>query len=84
MTLRHGSVCLVRMDYEQEASNQPPQVAVAMVECRVRKEIQEPQEMTDYFDLLEADFFDDESMIIVYRLRDTRGNVNCNMFLTRC
>jgi hypothetical protein len=73
---------MVRMDYEQEACNQPP--AVAMVECRLGKETQERQEMMDYFDLLEADFFDDENMIIVYRLRDTRGNVNCNMFLTRC
>ena len=70
VTILYNLVCLVRVRYEQEASNKSAHIAVAMLECYLGGESQEHQ---DSFDLLEADFFDDESMVIVYRLCNTRG-----------
>lgn len=62
----------MRMRY-QEASHIPPPTDIALLECRLTEEAQEQLALTDDFDLLEADFFDDESIVIVFRLRRTNG-----------
>jgi hypothetical protein len=59
-----------------EASHIPLPIEVALLECRIPEEARERLAMADDFDLLEADFFDDESIVIVFRLRRTNGNLN--------
>jgi hypothetical protein len=64
------------MRYNQEASHIPSPIDVALLECRISAEAREQLKMVDDFDLLEADFFDDESIVIVLRLSRTNGNLN--------
>jgi len=59
------SVCLSRMCYSSDVSNVLPVVGVALLHCCVR-------ENGSDLDLLGADFFDDESMVLLYRCQEER------------
>ena len=55
-------VCLARLRFN-EALESPFEVAIVLLERFLS------DEWENDFDLLEADFFDDECMVIIYRLR---------------
>lgn len=61
------SVCLVRLRITNEVSELPIQAHVALLECCLPGE---EEEILVHLDLLEVEFFDDECVVIVYRLRD--------------
>jgi hypothetical protein len=64
------------MRYGQEASQMSLPIDIALLECRLPEEAQERMEITEDFDLLEADFFDDESIVVVFRLHRKNGNLS--------
>ena len=73
-TLKHdnlivASVCLSRMRYGSDMSSGPPVVDVALLECRAEQSSQCLCNM----DLLAAEFFDDESMVLLYRFPTDDG-----------
>lgn len=60
-------VLLVQLRFSIEASGLPLEIGVALLECHLPEEVQE--ESQPDIEILEADFFDDESVVIVYRLQ---------------
>ena len=61
------SVCLVKMLYDKNAVTSPPQsVEVAAVQCSVATSAQEGMVPVD---VLDAQFFDENILMIVYRPR---------------
>ncbi|THH16998.1 hypothetical protein EW146_g3736 [Bondarzewia mesenterica] len=61
---------LIRLRYGHEAPGSLIDLGMAILECRLR----EGDGVVD-FDLLDAEFFDDESLVIVYRAQGLRGAV---------
>lgn len=61
-------LCLTRLRYGHEAPSLND-LGVAILECRLRED---SHGIVD-FDLLDADFFDDESLVIVYRAQGVSG-----------
>jgi hypothetical protein len=59
-------VCLARLRFNQ-ASRLPIQVEVALLERYISAEWQ------DKFDLLEGDFFDEQFIVIIYRLQSQQS-----------
>lgn len=60
-------VLLVQLRFSIEASGLPLEIGVALLECHLPEEGQE--ESQPDIEILEADFFDEESVVIVYRLQ---------------
>jgi len=67
-------LCLVQMCHGHGAAGLPLHVGVALLECRLSPEVQQPDQEPVDFDLLEVDFFDDESLVVVYRLPTKDGS----------
>ncbi len=65
-----GTVCLARVQY---GSEEPPDalVEVCLLECCIENEDGSKEELN----VLEAEFFDDECVVIVYRLRGEDGKL---------
>ncbi|KAJ6610891.1 anaphase-promoting complex, cyclosome, subunit 4-domain-containing protein [Mycena sp. CBHHK59/15] len=61
-------VCLARVRFGGKISQSPLPVGVALLECCLPAEQEEASPA--HLELLEADFFDDECVVIVYRLRN--------------
>jgi anaphase-promoting complex subunit 4 len=57
------------MGYGRDVSSGPPIVEVTLLECCVRQ----TSEGFCNFDLLDAEFFDDESMVLLYRCQKDEG-----------
>ncbi|KAF9015181.1 anaphase-promoting complex, cyclosome, subunit 4-domain-containing protein [Cyathus striatus] len=57
-----------KLSYTTEASGSPFAVSIALLECYLPEEEQE--ETVHDLELLEAEFLDDECVVIIYRLRD--------------
>jgi hypothetical protein len=70
-----SSVCLSRMRYGGDLSEVPPVTAVALLDCSVRRGNSGHGEKVCDLDLLGADFFDDESMVVLYRCRKGDGGL---------
>ncbi|PFH54494.1 hypothetical protein AMATHDRAFT_134140 [Amanita thiersii Skay4041] len=62
-----ASLMLIRLRFNNEADKMPCEVGFIPLECCLSEEGKDDQVA---FDLLETDFFDDELMVIVYRLRN--------------
>ncbi|RDB29551.1 Anaphase-promoting complex subunit 4 [Hypsizygus marmoreus] len=62
-----AQICVVRLRFRNEASESPLEVGIALLEPFLPVE---GEESPGDLDLLEADFFDDECVVIVYRLRN--------------
>lgn len=58
------------MRYGGDVLNLPPVVDVALLDCRVG---QSTGDVFCEFDLLDAEFFDDESIVLVYRCQKRDG-----------
>lgn len=56
---------LTQLHFGVEVSELPSEIGMVLLECYL---LEEGEERSD-FDLLEADFFDDECVVILYRLR---------------
>ena len=71
-----GAVCLVRTSYGQTTS--PFHIGVVLLECCVGDVLKAPENRLD-FDLLDLDFFDDETIVVVLRLRteDGKREIRC-------
>jgi len=68
-----ASVCLSRMRYGGDMSAGPLTVNVALLECRAW---QSNSDQGGYFcdmDVLSAEFFDDESMVLLYKYQKKHG-----------
>lgn len=63
----HSPLLLVQLRFSIEASGLPLEIGVALLECHLPEEGQE--ESQPDIEILEADFFDEESVVIVYRLQ---------------
>ncbi|KAH9486913.1 hypothetical protein JR316_0000979 [Psilocybe cubensis] len=61
-----NALLLVELRFEVEAPELPSEIGVALLECYLTEEGEEQSN----FDLLDADFFDDECVVIIYRLRE--------------
>jgi anaphase-promoting complex subunit 4 len=72
-------VCLVRASYSQPTSSSPFHIGVVLLECCLTDDVDDRRKRLDSFDLLEADFFDDESIVVVFRLRteDSKPEARC-------
>jgi len=66
-------VCIVRTSYDHPNTSSPFHIGIALLECCLADNIEEPGERLDGLDLLAADFFDDESIVVVLRLRTEDG-----------
>jgi hypothetical protein len=65
------------MKYEHEGFKAPLQVAVSVLRCccRVPPDAEDIEGTLQDFELLQTDFFDDESIVIVYRLVGESGKL---------
>lgn len=63
------TVCLARQRYGDKTLQLPIHVEIAMLECSFAEEGEEAVEL----ELLEAEFFDDECVVIIYRLPSRDG-----------
>jgi hypothetical protein len=61
------------MRYGGDLLEVPPVIAVALLDCSVRRGNSGHEEKDCDLDLLGADFFDDESMVVLYRCRKGDG-----------
>ncbi|KDR85006.1 hypothetical protein GALMADRAFT_233556 [Galerina marginata CBS 339.88] len=61
----NNTILLTQHRFGVEAPEPPSEIGIALLECYLPEEGQERSN----FDLLDADFFDDECVVIVYRLR---------------
>ena len=61
------------MRYSGDVLNLPPVVDVALLDCRVGRSSSDPGDVFRDFDLLDAEFFDDESIVLVYRCQKRDG-----------
>ncbi|PPQ80812.1 hypothetical protein CVT25_001937 [Psilocybe cyanescens] len=61
-----NALLLVKLRFGVEASELPSEIGIAVLECYLPEEGEEQSN----FDLLDADFFDDECVVIIYRLRE--------------
>jgi hypothetical protein len=64
-------VCLARIRYDPEALQEPLQVGVAVFRCSMSEDEHEmdldEENVEEDFNLIQMEFFDDESIVIVYR-----------------
>lgn len=58
-------ILFAQLRFALEANELPAGIGVAVLECHLAEEDEED----GHIELLEADFFDDECVVIVYRLR---------------
>lgn len=72
----NSGILLIRLGLSLEAIDLPPRIGVAILKCVLPEE---GEGCT--VGLLDADFFDDESVIIVYRLRE--GESMCKQCFSR-
>jgi len=72
-----GVVVLTQLHFGVEVSELPSEIGIALLECYL---LEEGEERSD-FDLLEADFFDDECVVILYRLRQRESQYKGSFFL---
>lgn len=63
-----ASVCLSRMRYSSDMSTGPLVVDVVLLECRVWQ-----SDCLCDMDILSAEFFDDESVVLLYRYQKNDG-----------
>lgn len=71
------AVCLIRtMNQHEGGSNVSANVAVAILECKTRREngdawsgVPEDGDMADFY-ISDMDFFDEQSLVIVYSVRE--------------
>ena len=75
--LRIHLVLLTQLHFGAEVSELPSEIGIALLECYL---LEEGEERSD-FDLLEADFFDDECVVILYRLRQRESQCKRSFFL---
>ena len=76
----HSSiVCITRTRYGREVVETPSRAAIALLICRVPQQSQLRKENDEAaqedVDLLEYDFFDDDCIVIVYRLPRVDGKL---------
>jgi len=64
-------LCLARMRYGRQDVELPLHVSIAVLECCVAGN--EANETRVPFDLLDADFFDENILLLVYRIEDGHG-----------
>src|SRR5438477_1682318 len=67
------SVCLARTSYGQVSTSSPFHIGVALLECSLGVDMEASENRLNSFDLLEVDFFDDESIVVVLGLRTEDG-----------
>lgn len=70
-------MCIARLRFNIEASESPLEVAVSLLERGLP--VGEEESLVD-LDLLEADFFDDECVVIACRLRDQPSKLKSTSF----
>jgi len=73
-------LCLSRMRYGSDVSHGLPVVDVALLDCRVQQSNSDLGESLDNLDLLGADFFDDENMVVLYRYQKDNEQTFIAMF----
>jgi len=76
LRIRSGVVLLTQLHFGVEVSELPSEIGIALLECYL---LEEGEERSD-FDLLEADFFDDEYVVILYRLRQRESQYKRSFF----
>ncbi|KAJ3508934.1 hypothetical protein NLJ89_g5481 [Agrocybe chaxingu] len=74
-SVANNTMLLTQLRFSVEESGLPSQIGVALLECYLPEEGQEDSSL----DLLDADFFDDECVVIVYRPRRGQKQISLAM-----
>ncbi|KAF8973944.1 anaphase-promoting complex, cyclosome, subunit 4-domain-containing protein [Flammula alnicola] len=70
----NNTMLLTQLRFGVEAAELPSEIGITLLECYLPEEDEEQSN----FDLLDADFFDDECVVIVYRLVQGETTLNYN------
>ncbi|KDQ63736.1 hypothetical protein JAAARDRAFT_203134 [Jaapia argillacea MUCL 33604] len=77
--LDHNCLCMIQLRYGEAVATLPLQILAAVVACRIDVPEGTEDEQNGYFDVLDLQFFDDELIVMVYRLRSTGGTFIATM-----
>jgi anaphase-promoting complex subunit 4 len=73
-TAQGTSVCLARVRFGGKPSQLPPSVGIALLDGMLPAEQEEAGPL--HLEILDAQFFDDSCIVIVYRIRNQPGGLN--------
>jgi anaphase-promoting complex subunit 4 len=75
-------VCLARVRFGGKTSQLPPSVGIALLDGMLPAEQEEASPL--HLEILDAQFFDDSCVVIIYRIRNQPGGLGQALYSIPC